>query len=465
MIWEDIYRQIRNGEGSATAFVPAAESIEEIASTVSAFLNTHGGVVFVGVGPGGRILGVSQDLAADELRRSLEEQLRAAITPKALFTLSVDVETDRPIITVEVPQGRDGPYAAFNQYYRRDGAQTLAFDNTTLDQFFRERSIEAQRWERRPSASLDDEDLAPGEIPLLVEDASRTGRFDFSGSTDEMAVLQRLGLTSGGMYTQGADVLFAKSPELRHPQCRVRLILYASDKVGDTFIDDRWIVGPLGQVFYQVVERLSSVVRIQAKFPADNPRREDLPTYSMAALREGVVNALAHRDYSSFSSGVTISVYPSRIEIWNAGQLPPSLKIADLRKNHPSIPTNPDIAFVLYLRGLMDRLGRGTQKIILGSKESGARAPKWESKASGITLTIYSGDLAAIEPLALHPRQAVVLQTLRPGDAIRTSEYMVQAEVSERQARRDLAALEEFGFLEKIGSARATSYRRTEREL
>ncbi len=465
MISDDVRRQIAAGESYLTAFIADAADIDHIAATVTGFLNASGGILFIGVSESGKIIGVGSDLEAEERRRKIEHHLRNRISPEAHFTVSVDVEKGGPVITIEAPRGRDGPYAVNQAFYVRRGASTVQFDDETLGEFIRKRAIETQRWERRPSVGMLDRDILVPEIDRLMADAQRSGRFDFVEREDGMSLLGRLGLLSGGDPTQAADVLFGKEPERRHPQCRVRFIRYESDKVGDRFVDDRWISGPLGLVFDQIVERLAATVRIQATFEPGNPVRQDRPTYSMAALREGVVNALAHRDYADFSSGASVSVFPGRIEIWNSGKLPATLKVADLKRVHPSIPTNPDITFILYLRGLMDRLGRGTQKILLGCKELGARTPKWESKASGITLTIYSAGNSDADPVFLNERQRRLIERLRPGDLVRANDYMIEQSVSERQARRDLSDLDAAGLLEKIGSARATAYRRTEMEV
>lgn len=465
MISDDIRSQIKSGESAIRAFARNPVNLDGIAATVAGFLNASGGILFIGVDDSGAIVGVGSDLEAEGTRRSVEQALRDRIAPKALFTVSLDVEADRSVITVEVPQGRDGPYAVGGAYWVRRGLETVRFDDAALDQFLRDRAVETQRWERRPSVGMTDSDVASIEVIRLLDDARLTGRFDFTPREESASVFQRLGLTAGGYSTQAADVLFGKHPEVRLPQCRLRYIEYETNKTGDKFIDDRWIVGPLGSVFDQVVERLSATVRIQSIFKPEDPRRSERATYSLAALREGVVNALAHRDYAAFSSGVSVSVYPSRIEIWNSGSLPAALKVADLKKIHPSIPMNPDIAFVLYLRGLMDRLGRGTQKILRGCNDVGARAPKWESKPTGVTLTIYSGGDGDGQSVQFNDRQLQLIERLRPGDSVRAADYEKQAEISDRQARRDLAELEEAGLLQRIGSARATAYRRTEREV
>jgi ATP-dependent DNA helicase RecG len=111
----------------------------------------------------------------------------------------------------------------------------------------------------------------------------------------------------------------------------------------------------------------------------------------------------------------------------------------------------------------MERVGRGSQKIIAACDELGARPPLWQDSASGATLTIYAADGEV--DFALSPRQAHVLERLRPGDSIKLWDYVREQEVSERQARRDLVELEEAGFLKRSGRARATIYVRTDRTV
>lgn len=126
-------------------------------------------------------------------------------------------------------------------------------------------------------------------------------------------------------------------------------------------------------------------------------------------------------------------------------------------------PTNPDIAHVLYLRRLMERVGRGTQKIIAACEELGAKPPRWQDNPSGVVLTIYSA--GSVEGPRLTARQSQVMERLRPGDMLTLRDYVREQDVSERQARRDLVDLEEAGLVRRLGRGRATTYQRTERTI
>lgn len=148
---------------------------------------------------------------------------------------------------------------------------------------------------------------------------------------------------------------------------------------------------------------------------------------------------------------------PKKVTNWRLAQA----SISGLSRR--PVPTNPDLSHVLYLRRLMQRIGRGTQKILLACEELGARPPKWTDSEAGVTLTIFSA--TSRENFALNPRQAQLMEFLRPGDTLRLWDYVERQQVSERQARRDLAELEDAGFLSRSGRARATVYQRTERTV
>ena len=143
MISADIRKQIRGGESNASAFVADASDFEVIAAAVCGFLNTEGGVVFVGVAPHGEIVGVGPDVEA--VRRQLELRLQEQIAPTALFTLSVDTEDERQIISIEAPEGRDRPYVTDGRVFVRRGKRSAPVDPIELRQMVQGRSVEARQ--------------------------------------------------------------------------------------------------------------------------------------------------------------------------------------------------------------------------------------------------------------------------------------------------------------------------------
>ena len=190
-----------------------------------------------------------------------------------------------------------------------------------------------------------------------------------------------------GSFTNACVVLFGKKPSKFIPQIRVRLTEYADSKTDNSLIRDELFEGNIFSI-RDGLEKYVHGLGVRSVFSENQWKRQDF-TFPRKALQEGIINALMHRDYSSFSSSVAISVYPDRFVISNSGKLPDDIEIKDLKKNHSSHPVNPDIAHVVFLRGLIDKLGRGTIKIIEDCKDAGLKAPEWKETSNGVTLTFF----------------------------------------------------------------------------
>jgi ATP-dependent DNA helicase RecG len=468
MISEALLLQIAQGEGQHSEFRSEVGDPQSLAEGVCAFLNSQGGTVFCGVGVGGQVLGLPPGQQEPQRVRQLHQAIADQLTPSALFTVSLDELDGKAVLTIEVPEGKDRPYVCGGRVFLRRGGRTELADANALREMVQTKAVAADRWERRPSMAMEESDLDHDEVRALVAEAGQAGRYRFAQPEDDEKVLAELGLAGPRGYSQGADVLFARHPAVRHPQTRVRLIRFAAGKTGDEYLDDRQLQGPMVRVLNQTFDWLRAQLPVAQRFEP-NPKaplaRQARLAYPEAAVREGLVNAFAHRDYAGFSGGLTVSVHADRIEIWNAGRLPQGLKPTDLRRNHPSLPTNPDMAQVLYLRGLMERIGRGTQKIIQSCQDQGLRAPQWDDRETGVTLTLWGPGSATGDLASLNPRQQALLQALKADDRIRPADYRERfaADVSERQARRDLVALAEWGLLRVDGAGAATVYVRTNR--
>jgi ATP-dependent DNA helicase RecG len=338
-------------------------------------------------------------------------------------------------------------------------------DAEDLQEIFQRRTPETVRWERRGAPTLTLGDLHHEQIETMVQKAIGDGRFPFSDPQSIETVLGELGMCSGGVLTNAADVCFGIKPAIRNPQVRMRAYAFQSDKRGDEYLDQDDFNGPLANVLASAVAFIQRNSSRAAMFLPESVERQNLAAYPTTAVREGLVNALAHRDYSRFSSGASILVYPDRLEIWNSGKLPDGWTASKLRQNHPSIPTNPDIANFLFIRSLMERIGRGTQRMIEDCREAGLPAPIWRVDEDGITLTLYSQGSPEAPASRLNERQLGLLKALSDGDTIRLRDYLERfAEgVTERQAQRDLFELRDADLLRLKGRGRTSHYVRTKR--
>jgi ATP-dependent DNA helicase RecG len=103
------------------------------------------------------------------------------------------------------------------------------------------------------------------------------------------------------------------------------------------------------------------------------------------ALREAILNAIVHKDYTG-GNPVQISVYNNKIIIWNAGELPYKWTVEHLKRKHPSIPFNPDVANAFFRAGMIEAWGRGTMKIINDCRKAKLPIPSFRYDMSGFVI-------------------------------------------------------------------------------
>ncbi len=427
---------------------------EEIAATICAFLNAEGGTLVLELEPD-----------ADEARiGELKLEITDKITPRAFWAATVQEVRGERLLLIEVPAGKDRPYVVNGNIYVRKGSatvgSTVAADAGAIQALVGKTYAEAERWERRLSPNLGVNDLDGEAIRAVVKEAreQRNLRLEESGNLEDL--LGALSLRREMQLTNAGDVLFGNRPSLRLPQTRVRVAVYATDKGGD-FEDGRICEGHAFRCMEAVFDLIRQHTPVRAVFAKDRLQREERPAFPEFAVREGLVNAFVHRDYAGFEGGISVGLYPNRLVIWNSGALPEGIRLGDLKKDHPSILRNPDIAHVFYLRRYMERVGRGTQKIIEECKAARLPGPKWESGPGGVTLSLFAGTIPG-DTERLNLRQRKLLKEIQSGSLMKTAEYCERLTVSERQGRRDLMELEQAGFLEREGEGPATVFRRTD---
>ena len=181
--------------------------------------------------------------------------------------------------------------------------------------------------------------------------------------------------------------------------------------------------------------------------------------YPEAALREAILNAIIHKDYSS--TYTFLRVYDDRLHLWNPGVLPEELTIEELKIAHSSYPRNRNIANVFFKAGYIESWGRGTNKIIDACIEADLPEPIIEEEQGGISVTfqkdIYTEDF--LQKQDLEKRQITALLHIKEFGAISNSQYQKLTGVSKRTATRDLQQLFLEGFIQKEGiTGRGTVY-------
>ena len=154
------------------------------------------------------------------------------------------------------------------------------------------------------------------------------------------------------------------------------------------------------------------------------------------AVREAIVNAVVHRDYRSRAS-VEVRLFSDRLEVWNPGSLPEGLTIADLYREHPSIPFNPLLAEALYLAKYIERAGSGTDMILAVCRKHGISRPEFKIEG-GSFVTIIRRTASGPESEPESRQQSRLESRLESGDSTVLGR-MLRALISGPMSRSQLA--------------------------
>lgn len=143
-----------------------------------------------------------------------------------------------------------------------------------------------------------------------------------------------------------------------------------------------------GNLFEQVEKTLDllSTKYLKAYISYHGLQRRETFLFPQAALREALLNAVVHKDYSS-SIPIQISAYDDQIVLWNPGDLPENWTLAKLLGKHPSCPFNPLLANAFFRAGYIESWGRGIQKIQRECREHGIEPPVYDFEMAGLLLT------------------------------------------------------------------------------
>ncbi len=192
-------------------------------------------------------------------------------------------------------------------------------------------------------------------------------------------LIEKLHLLDGKYLKRAAVLLFHNDPEVVVTGAFVKIgffrtnadLLYHDEIHGDLFTQvDR----TMDLLLTKYLKAGITYVGIQ--------RIETLPVPE-AALREAVLNAIIHKDYSS-GTPIQISVYQDKLMFWNPGELPPDWTVAKLKGKHPSRPFNPDVANAFFRVGMIEVWGRGIERIIQACRAAGTPPPEFRYEQTGL---------------------------------------------------------------------------------
>jgi ATP-dependent DNA helicase RecG len=150
-----------------------------------------------------------------------------------------------------------------------------------------------------------------------------------------------------------------------------------------------------------------------------------------------LLNAIAHKDYGS-GNPIQIKVSDHGIIFWNAGQLPEAWTVANLLKEHPSIPFNPDIATAFFRAGLIEAWGRGTLKILRECQNAGLPTPIFAYDPSGFRVEFQKSSEKSSEKKS-EKRSEKILELMKANRLITIAELAESLAIATRNIEKHIA--------------------------
>ena len=259
----------------------------------------------------------------------------------------------------------------------RDLRETLA---VSLVRFLEEQGkIQSVPFDMSVAGDARIHDLSVKKMRDFVRTAREVRGFRLPVNVPAKDLLKHLNLirTDGGI-TNAAILLFGKNPQRFFINSEVKCAQFYGVRVEKPMADHQIYQGDVFELADQatrfVMTHISNWVGTRSE--GDSvivPTKHELP---YDAVKEAIVNAICHRDYTSHQS-VQVMLFADRLEVWNAGRLPKGLTVADLKKAHASLPPNELLALPMYLKGAIEKTGTGTEDMVKQCRNWGLGDPEF----------------------------------------------------------------------------------------
>jgi ATP-dependent DNA helicase RecG len=418
---------------------------DEFLRTVCAFANSKGGTMYVGRSDDGQVVGLM------DTKKLMEDIPNKIINMLSVMPeVNLRKEKDKEYIEIKV-KPYEVPISFKGKYYVRSGSTTHELNGASLQKFLLEKSNltwDAVVEERASMKDIDThtishfKELATKRFPAAAEEKSIPG------------LLEKLHLLNKGKLTRAAILLFGKDPR--------KFYIGAYIKIGRFKYDNTLVAMDeiYGNLFQQAEGAIDTLKRkyLQMEIKIESLHRQENLEYPEVALREAIVNAIVHRDYTAIHT--QLKIYPDHLSLWNNGELSQKLTLEKLKKTHSSYPRNELIADVFYKAAYIEAWGQGTIKMVDECKKAGLPEPLYEEDGGGMLVT-FRKDIYTEENLlevGLNDRQVKAVLYVKQKGHITNSEYCNVFKTTDRTASRDLKELVFKGIFKKEGDKKSSKY-------
>jgi len=422
---------------------------DEYLKWICGFANANGGKLYIGINDKGESIKVEK---VKKLSEDIPNKIHDTLGILTDVNILNDPKTGNDYLEISVDP-YPYPVNYKGQYHYRSGSTKQELKGAALNKFIMERT--GKRWDSVPLPKVSIEDLSLIALQRFRREALQNHRVDeevLNDSTEHLLEDLHLIDEDTGNLKRAAILLFHPKPEKYITGAFIKIGFFRNTDDDLAFQDE--IHGSIMEQIDKSVDLLTTKY-ITYAISYEGFSRKETPSFPLAALRESLLNSIAHKDYSE-GIPIQISVYPDHIVFWNPGHLPENWTIENLLQKHPSRPFNPDLANALFRSGDIESWGRGFRKIIQSVLEQ-KQLPPATSFSSGVMLTFYTDAHTQLVAQGVEESLIPIIQFVITNESINNTQIQQLLGVSKTTATRLLWQLEP--WLTKQGTTgKGTSY-------
>ena len=323
---------------------------DEVIETLTAFVNTKGGKVLIGVRNDG--IPVKGFTVGEESIQQWINEIKTKTQPAIIPNADLVEYKGCEVVEFSVQEFPVKPVACRGRYFKRVKNSNHQLSPIEISDMSMQ-TLQVS-WDSYPAQNASVEDIDLEKVRKFINKVNEKGRFHLSGIPDED--LKKLKLINNEKVTNAALLLFAKEEIVYN-------VHLGRFKTPSMIIDDRMLRLPLFEVVEETMKYIVSQIKFAFEIKGIPTQRTEIPEYPLDALRELVLNAVIHRDYLS-SADIQIKIFDNYITFFNPGKLHDDLTIDDLKTNsYPAYARNKLIAEAFYLTGDIEKYGSGFMRI------------------------------------------------------------------------------------------------------
>jgi len=422
----------------------------EVVVTAGAFANTKGGTIYIGLTDHGNVVGT---LIGTESFKEWANTISQSTEPRIIPEIEEISCEGKPVVAIHIKENPLKPVSVRGRCFRRVGTSNRVMQPHEIAEMHLQ-SI-GSSWDLTPAPNTTFADFDLAKVADYIKKANETGRRNIAPGESPQTVLEKIGLVQDNKPSWAAILLFGKDPQRSLSQAAMHCGLFDADEI--SVLDDRMVTGTIIEQVNDAIEFIRKNIRV-AFVMTGEPERKQVWDYPVEALREAVINAVCHRNYT-FGSSVEIRIMDDSLKVWSPGRLAFGITLPELFTSHASVLRNKGIAQVLYDIGWIERWGGGIQKMCRASAEAGIPEPVFqEDQGFSVIFRKDVFDRDYLVRAGLSERLISAVLYAKENGKITNADYQQLADVSAATARRDLKNLVDKNILEMKGVRKGIYY-------